>query len=199
MEFLVIGVLVVIVLAFVAYPLFVAPSDEAPRKARARTPAKSTGAQTPQDDSPSVSADSLEVLLAQRNALYDAIRDLDFDFQLGKLSQSDYQSLRDQYKARAATMLQQIDAATARVGSDGAGAAIEQEVARLRQRKTAEPDAIEQEVAQLRHKPAGGDAVEQEVARLRGQRKAGTKGYCPKCGHPYVSGDRFCAKCGNKL
>ncbi|MCL4489159.1 MAG: zinc ribbon domain-containing protein [Chloroflexi bacterium] len=199
MEFLVIAIMVVIVLAFIAYPLFTSPREQTSPGMRRRGPAAGTGTPDP-SSSAEASADSLDALIAQRNALYDAIRDLDFDFQLGKLSQSDYQLLRDQYMARAATLLQQMDAAEARVDTNGAGAEIEQEVARLRAHQPAGEDAVEDQVARLRRSRAhGGDAIEAQVARLRGTLGGGGKRRCSKCGQSYTAGDRFCAKCGNKL
>jgi hypothetical protein len=144
------------IIAFIAYPLFTAPSEET-------------------TEAPS----ELDGVVAQRDAAYDSIRDLDFDFQLGKLSQTDYVTLREKYKGRAATALQQIDA----LGGDGAH--IEAEVAPLRAAKHAAPSID--------------DDIEREVARLRGERKSPTTLHCPNCGTPYHAGDAFCAKCGNKL
>lgn len=154
MEIILTALLLIGILAFVAYPLF-----NTPREKIAGT------------------TNALDTLIAQRDSTYDAIRDLDFDFQLGKLSQDDYTMLRDKYKARAALVLQQIDAL-----GNGHGA-------------TADAD-IEAQVAQLRR--AKTDAVEEEIARVRAARKAGG-GFCSKCGTPHQAGDKFCAKCGNKL
>jgi hypothetical protein len=66
-------------------------------------------------------------LEARKAEIYAAIRDIDFDYRMGKLSQDDYETLRDQYKAEAISMMKQIDqmkpgqprSATAR--SDGKG------------------------------------------------------------------------------
>lgn len=140
------------ILAFVAYPLF----NPARGKIAGETHA-------------------LDALVAQRDSTYDAIRDLDFDYQLGKLSQDDYTALREKYKARAAHVLQQLD----QLG-DGAEADTE----------------IEAQVAQLRR--AKTDPVEDEIARVRAARKAGS-GFCRTCGAPHQAGDQFCGKCGNKL
>lgn len=195
MEFIVIAIIVVLVIGFIAYPLFTVPHEPV-------TPA----------------ANALDSLIAQRDSAYDAIRDLDFDFQLGKLSQADYDLLREKYKARAALALQQIDQLA---GSTGAGERIEEEVARLRARGAGptggrgpkDGDAIEQEVARLRqrrtqpvssnapangHAPVDGDAAEQEIARLRAARRSDVL-HCRQCGTPYHTGDRFCSKCGAKL
>ncbi len=153
LEIILIALLVVGVIAFIAYPLF-----SPPREKIAAMP------------------NALETLIAQRDATYAAIRDLDFDFQLGKLSAGDYATLREKYKARAALMLQQIDALG---GGNGAAEA-----------------QIEAQVAQLRRAKA--DAIEDEVARVRAARKP-TDIRCRHCDAPYQAGDQFCARCGNRI
>jgi hypothetical protein len=167
LEIVLIALLVIGIIAFIAYPLF--------------DPRRGTFVE---------SASVLDTLIAQRDATYDALRDLDFDFQLGKLSKVDYDTLRDKYKARAAYILQQIDAlAGTPPDSNGkdAEAQIEAQVAQLRRAKT--------EVGARRASP---DTIEDEIARVRALRQAGG-GFCSKCGTPYRAGDKFCAKCGNKL
>ncbi len=195
MEYIFIAALVVVVLVVIAYPLV--------------NGARSDAASTP---------NALDSLIAQRDSAYDALRDLDFDFQMGKLSQGDYTALRDKYMGRAALALQQIDAA---LGADGAAARIEEEVARLRQLRAgaaradrpappADGDDIERQVRRLRerklvpeaagadrHAPAhdtNGDDIEQEIVRLRS-----SKLRCPHCRASYQAGDQFCSKCGHKL
>ena len=158
MEIILIAVLVIGVIAFIAYPLFNTPRAEIL-------------------DAPN----ALESLAAQRDSTYDAIRDLDFDFQMGKLSQSDYAMMREKYKARAAVALQQIDA----VGDHGNGAPVEEQAAQPRAAKrTAAP---------------ADDAIEREIARLRAGKSAASDLRCANCGTPYHAGDTFCAKCGNRL
>lgn len=192
MEFILIGIVVIVVIAFIAYPLFTAS------RAEMETP-----------------SGALDTLIAQRESAYDALRDLDFDFQLGKLSQTDYAALRDKYKMRAAAALQQIDAAGKTDGADvDADAKIEEQVARLR-RTAPKEDAIEREVARLRAVKSA-DPIEDQVARLRVARKSAVAtenqvapasaatpsnqdAFCAKCGTPRRVGDQFCAKCGNKL
>lgn len=48
-------------------------------------------------------------LLAERDALYRAIRELDFDFRCGHLSLEDYQASRRGYEAKAASILARLD------------------------------------------------------------------------------------------
>jgi len=52
-----------------------------------------------------------EDLLAQRDAAYAAIKELEFEFHLGNLSQRDYEELRARYRQRAADILRRLDAA----------------------------------------------------------------------------------------
>lgn len=48
-------------------------------------------------------------LEARKAEIYTAIRDIDFDYRMGKLSQEDYETLREQYKTEAIGMMKQID------------------------------------------------------------------------------------------
>jgi hypothetical protein len=57
------------------------------------------------------SGDDPERLLLQKEMLYGAIRDLDFDFQTGKVDQKDYAELRQQLEREAVQILRQLDAA----------------------------------------------------------------------------------------
>jgi len=50
-----------------------------------------------------------EELEARKSEIYTAIKDIDFDFQMGKLSKEDYEQLRSQYKAEAVGLLKRID------------------------------------------------------------------------------------------
>lgn len=48
-------------------------------------------------------------LEARKAEIYAAIRDIDFDYRMGKLSQEDYETLREQYKTEAIGMMKQAD------------------------------------------------------------------------------------------
>lgn len=63
-------------------------------------------------------------LEAQKAEIYKAIKDIEFDYQMGKLSEEDYTELRDQYKTQAIEILKKIDAramGAARRGPGGQG------------------------------------------------------------------------------
>lgn len=90
MEILIILVIVLVVVLIVGYPFVSQPSpNDAPRS-----------------DLPTAYDD----LLVARESVFDALRDLQFEYAAGKLSDADYNQLRTQYEAQAADILQQIDA-----------------------------------------------------------------------------------------
>ncbi len=130
----------------------------------------------------------LENLVTQRDATYAAIKDLEFDHTIGKLSDSDYKGLRAKYETKAVAILQELDglkkAQPRRARSADSADAIEQEVQRLRGG------------AQCPHCGAAHTANDVFCAKcgtaLRGIR-------CPKCGTRAAIGDMFCARCGTVL
>jgi hypothetical protein len=53
---------------------------------------------------------SVQDLYSARDSTFDALRDLQFEFTTGKLSQADYDMLKTRYDLKAAQILQQLDA-----------------------------------------------------------------------------------------
>lgn len=66
------------------------------------------------------SEDELEELTRERDSAYAAIKELEFEYQLGNLSPEDFQGLRDQYAERAARALSRLDAARERAAAAAA-------------------------------------------------------------------------------
>jgi hypothetical protein len=105
------------------------------------------------------------------------LKELEFDYQSGILTEEDYRELEARYKKKAISILKDADALE----------------------KGNESDDIEVEVRKLRRAGArpgvAGDAVEEAVSKVRQ-----TKGkFCPQCGTAAKPDDRFCAGCGAKL
>lgn len=48
-------------------------------------------------------------LLERKQTIYTAIKDIEFDYQMGKLSEADFKELRQQYKDEAVGLLRRID------------------------------------------------------------------------------------------
>ena len=81
-----------VVVAFVAAPLFLLTG----RSSRAEP--NGTGI-----------SDTLAELLAEKETIYAAIQELDFDLKSGKLSTEDHEALRQRHEAQAATIMKRID------------------------------------------------------------------------------------------
>ena len=73
------------------------------------------------------SGEELSELVSQRDLAIDDIRELDFDHDLGNLSEEDHQELREASKRRAVAILKQLQAQESRIDEE-----IEQAVAALR-------------------------------------------------------------------
>jgi hypothetical protein len=57
----------------------------------------------------STARSELEDLFVQREGVYATLKELDFDYETGKLIEQDYRELRARYSAEAARILQRID------------------------------------------------------------------------------------------
>jgi hypothetical protein len=81
-----------VVVAFIAAPFFLLTG---------RSPEAS--AKNPE------ASEALRDLLAEKETIYAAIQELDFDFNSGKLSAEDHQALRRRHEIQAAAVLKRID------------------------------------------------------------------------------------------
>ena len=64
-----------------------------------------------------------ERLLERKTACYRNIKDLEFQFQMGRLPETDYLELRKEHRAEAAAILAELDRLQAPNGARGAGPA----------------------------------------------------------------------------
>ncbi len=125
---------------------------------------------------------SLEQLRADRERLRAQLRELDADFETGKLAREEYERLR-------ARRLQQIEATTHAI----------REAEGLR-----EPAQAEAGIASGPTAEAGTDEeLERELERRIAERKrllaALEAASCPSCGSSIEPEDRFCRRCGADL
>ena len=150
-------------LAIVLFPLF----DERPRSPRReRTPGPGAG----------------------RSGAVDALREIEFDRETGKLSDDDYAALKGSYTRAALEELRAGEAAAASAGADSSGIAL---------------DAAETLVRRLRasRRSCGtcGPRPEPE-AQFCSECGRFLAGACDQCGAPATEpGSRFCVSCGSQL
>lgn len=138
------------------------------------------------------SGQTLEEYQARYQAALDAIKDLMFDREMGKISAEDYEKLLTRSKLEAAEIRHQIDRLNHSTAADKE-ATLDVEVERL--------------VAQLRTGPLNGsevllDEVDAEIEALKNI-QIGSAGVdeatCPHCGQAFLLGDAFCTGCGQPL
>ncbi len=139
-----------------------------------------TGKPSQEADGPEESRESpLEELLAQKEATYTAMKELEFDHAMGNLSKRDYRELANRYEDKAIALLKVIDGVLQTEVRGGLLDTVPPAVAGVQigsPRKGSVEDAIEQEVASLRrnapHKSGRAtsreeELIERQVASLR--------------------------------
>ncbi|MBN1994152.1 MAG: zinc-ribbon domain-containing protein [Anaerolineae bacterium] len=128
---------------------------------------------------------------ARYQAVLAAIRDLMFDYEMGKVSREDYDTLLPQTKLEAARIRQQIDLkrGTAAPEIDPAlDAEIEALIATFKGSHLNDNETLQQEV----------DAEIQTLKNIPLKAQTGQPA-CPSCGQALVVGDTFCSGCGQAL
>lgn len=132
---------------------------------------------------------TLEEHQAHYRAALAAIKDLTFDYEMGKVSSQDYEMLLAKSKLDAAKIRQQIDLLSNLVETAPVDEAVDRE--------------IEQLVAQLRngHQPTDElllSEVEVEIELLKNRQISSTIA-CHNCGKPLQPDDAFCSRCGQPV
>ena len=65
-------------------------------------------------------AGELKDLLVLRDVAFDTLRDLEFDYRMGKMAEKDYQELKSRYQVEAAEILRQVETLEDRLEKDRA-------------------------------------------------------------------------------
>jgi hypothetical protein len=142
-----------------------------------------------------VSAEELEHshLLAERDRYINALRELDFDFEMGKIPEDSYPGQRADLLKKGADALRRIDEYEgAKVTS--AEDRLEAVIAARRADATSTPESASQDAPGM----DADDDLESLIAARRSKRKAKSGGFCPNCGHAVLATDKFCTNCGKK-
>lgn len=146
-------------------------------------------------------------LLAQRDSAFQALRELDFDYRVGKITDHDFSAFEANLKQHAAQLLHALDTWEAGIDDD-LGAEIERAIGA---RKALFSDQLPELAPDGRTcsrcgKPAlegdkfcGGCGAELPAIAQAPVAAEGAQPVCPKCGQPHQPGDKFCAKCGQSL
>jgi hypothetical protein len=123
-------------------------------------------------------------LLAERDRMFTALQELDFDQSLGKVSDDDYQAQRSSLLQAGAALLKQLDEMGIQISqSDG----------------SYEGGTPGTAASLADVEPMEDDELEQLIASRRKDRKEKSAGFCPTCGKPHGKSDSFCSFCGSGL
>lgn len=167
MEIIVLSAIVVITTVFVILPFFTRSAD---------------AGNTIEQKGPAENPLSVELkkLLSEKESLYTALNDIEFDYGLGKLSRQDYDELNQDYRARAVSVLKRIDEISSGLNARGIEDELEKQIIVMRRSKSSEEDEIEEEILRAR---------KQKIEKAENLN-------CLNCGKQYISGDMFCSRCG---
>ncbi len=140
--------------------------------------------------------ESLDELMVQRETAFQSIRDLQFDHEVGKVTDEDFHVYEADLKQNAAVTLRRLDAWESQI--DGELALVEHAVAARRAALSSRPAC-----------PACGRAVSPGTqfctgcgARLAPAAPAPAAApavICAGCGKALSPGDRFCPRCGQPI
>ncbi|MBI3159092.1 MAG: zinc ribbon domain-containing protein [Chloroflexi bacterium] len=134
----------------------------------------------------------ISALLAERDRLLDALLELDFDNQMGKVPEDIYPAQRASLMGRAAEVLKELDALEPQPAP--AGDAVEAAIAAKR---ATSGDPLETMIAQ-RKAAMQKDRTSGAARKASQPAKTGAK-FCHVCGKAVQPGDRFCPNCGAAL
>jgi hypothetical protein len=123
-------------------------------------------------------------LLAEKERILTALRDLDFDNQLGKIPVEDYPGERSELLQQGAAVLKQLDVLDGKNPEQTNGHSMEALVS-------------SRQVGSLSREE--NDALEDMIALHRNSHKDKAAGFCPGCGKPVHKTDQFCPRCGRAI
>jgi hypothetical protein len=141
----------------------------------------------------------LSALMAERDQILNALQELDFDFNLGKIPEDEYPAQRAALLQHGANILRKLDEYQPSVRTVDAQDRLEQAIAQRR----ADAAVMPRNGAGSRLKvstvaAAQDDDLEALIAARRRERTEKAAGFCSQCGSPLQQSDHFCPKCGAK-
>jgi hypothetical protein len=129
--------------------------------------------------------DKLTTLLERKDATLKAIKDLEFDYRVGKMDHEDFTRLDQRLRRQAIGYIQQIE--------------------KLAPASSAADDQLEAMIARMRQVPTNTPAVPvvAPVPTVAGNghshKPAAAARFCTNCGQQLETGHKFCAHCGTPV
>ena len=125
--------------------------------------------------------DRLTLLLERKDSALTAIKELEFDYQVGKISDEDYQRFDQRLRRQAIGLLQQIE--------------------KLAPESAMLDEQLEAQIVRLRrvHAPEQGREGATVTAMSGNGHAAAPMRFCTGCGQPVADAHKFCAHCGTPV
>ncbi len=141
MEYILIAVIVLAACVYVCYPFFARGG-------------KQTVFENHEPGSDNRQKSELQVLEENKLELYGAIKEIDFDYGLGKLSEDDYKELRNHYLLEASEIIKKIEIVSSGVSRDIKTPSVDDEleakIRNARQKVQNKDDELELEIKKHR-------------------------------------------------
>jgi hypothetical protein len=153
-------------------------------------------------------------LLAERDRVLSAIKELDFDYAMRKITEDEYWDQRNLLMQDGANILRQLDTlqdsppkadvdkpsddtfvSQSAVSSDGAVSKTEE----LELAAASAPVSVFSPKTNSSSHQDPDDELEVMLANRRRERQEKSVGFCPQCGGALRESDRFCPKCGASI
>lgn len=126
-----------------------------------------------------VEDDRLTDLLVRKDSALRAIKELEFDHQVGKISEEDYQRFNQRLSRQAISLIQQLEKITP---------------------ESATLDAqLEAEIARRRHAPPTVNGQSPKAVLVSPPAAIGTLRFCTQCGTALDPMHKFCGNCGTPV
>ena len=129
--------------------------------------------------------DELVDLIQRKDAVLRNIKEVEFDYHTGKLSEADFDAYNQRMRQQAIGLIRQIEKRSPEVA--GLDAELETLIASRRKTKTVVPSAINGA------SPAPAKPVDEVVV------EDADVIFCHECGTKAKASDKFCAQCGTAL
>lgn len=141
-----------------------------------------------------VEDDKLMELLGRKDAALQAIKDLEFDYRVGKVSQEDYQRIDQRLRRQAIVLMQQIEKLAP------VSASLDQELEGIiaNHRRTHAAPAAEVASPVLVTPPVEATSTP-IVAPAEAFATPQATRFCTQCGKPVEPGHKFCGHCGTPV
>jgi zinc-ribbon domain len=144
---------------------------------------------------PLLDDDKLVELLERKDAVLQAIKALEFDYRVGKISHEDYQRLDQRLRRQAIGLIQQIE----KVAPESASLdeQLESIIAQFRQTSSAPAPvaapAVKTAAPATLPAPTAAPSAEPSAELTVDAR------FCTECGKPTAANHKFCAHCGTPI